>query len=131
MESSNFKRSRCAIANMLDVIGDKWSLLVIRDLYFGKTTYTELQNSPEKIPSNILAQRLKHLITEGLVQKQEYQMHPVRYAYSLTEKGLDLGDVMKAMLAWGNKYFPGTFTKEQINVHREQIRLAKTSQNGS
>ncbi|MFV1981931.1 MAG: winged helix-turn-helix transcriptional regulator [Thiohalomonadales bacterium] len=127
MQPSEFKRSPCAIANMLDILGDKWTLLVIRDLYFGKTTYTELQNSLEKIPSNILAQRLKNLITEGIIQKQEYQRRPVRYSYSLTEKGHDLGDVMKAMLVWGNKYFPGTFTKEQIALYREQIRQTKTS----
>lgn len=131
MNTTNFKRSPCAIANMLDILGDKWTLLVIRDLYFGKTTYTELQNSLEKIPSNILAQRLKHLITEGLIDKQEYQQRPVRYHYTLTEKGRDLSDVMQAMLVWGNKYFPGTFTKEQIASYREQIRQNKASSTSS
>ncbi|MFV2060154.1 MAG: winged helix-turn-helix transcriptional regulator [Gammaproteobacteria bacterium] len=125
MNSMDFKRSPCAIANMLDILGDKWSLLVIRDLFFGKTTYSELQASIEKIPSNILAQRLKHLLKEGLIQKQQYQNRPVRYNYSLTKKGHDLTDILQAILAWGNKYFPGTYTRDQIEAYREQIRLAK------
>ena len=127
MEITNFKRSPCAIANILDILGDKWTLLVIRDLYFGKTTYTELQSSLEKIPSNLLAQRLKHLIAEGLIQKQEYQNRPVRYNYSLTEKGRDLSGVMNAMLVWGNKHLPGTFTKEQVDAYRELIRQIKSN----
>jgi len=127
MIQTDFKRSPCAIANILDILGDKWTLLVIRDLYFGKTTYTELQNSLEKMPSNILAQRLKHLIAEKIIQKHEYQTRPVRYSYSLTQKGRDLGGVMKAMLVWGNKYFPGTFTQEHIDSYREKIRQMKNS----
>jgi DNA-binding HxlR family transcriptional regulator len=111
---------------MLDILGDKWSLLVIRDLFFGKTTYSELQASIEKIPSNILAQRLKHLLNEGIIQKQHYQTRPIRYNYSLTEKGSDLTDVLQAILVWGNKYFPGTYTREQIETYREQIRNSKT-----
>ncbi len=110
---------------MLDILGDKWTLLVIRDLYFGKTTYSELQDSPEKIPSNILAQRLKQLLSHNIIQKQQYQTRPVRYDYSLTEKGLALSDVMQAMLAWGNKYIPGTYNKEQVKAHRDGIQQAK------
>ncbi len=131
MKATEFKRSPCAIANVLDILGDKWSLLVIRDLYFGKTTYTELHASRENIPTNILAQRLKHLLAEGVIQKLQYQDKPVRYHYSLTQKGLDLADIMKAMLVWGNKYFPGTFTKEQIDDYREQLRVAKAGKASS
>jgi len=65
----------------------KWSLLVVRDLLRGNVTYGELQNSPEGIPTNILADRLKRLEEAGLIAKSAYQEHPVRYAYELTEKG--------------------------------------------
>ncbi len=110
---------------MLEILGDKWTLLVIRDLYFGKTKYSELQDSPEKIPSNILAQRLKCLLSQKIIQKQHYQTRPVRYDYSLTQKGLDLTDVMQAMLVWGNKYIAGTYSQEQVSAQRDCIQRAK------
>ena len=103
-----FKRSPCPVANTLDVIGDKWSLLVIRDLFAGKSTYREFQESPEAIPTNILADRLTRLVEQGLADKSPYQERPVRYAYSLTQKGRDLGPVLAEMAKWGGKYFPGS-----------------------
>ncbi len=131
MSSTKFKRSPCAIANMLDIVGDSWTLLIIRDLYFGKTTYTELQSSLENIPTNILAQRLKNLIAQGLIRKQAYQERPVRYGYYLTQKGQDLSGVLKAMLVWGNKYIPNTFTKEHIDAYCKQIRISKKHSNST
>jgi len=125
MIESDFKRSRCPVANMLDILGDKWTLLIIRDLYFGKTTFTELQNSQEKVPSNILAQRLKHLLAEEIIQKQQYQTRPIRYNYSLTNKGHDLEAVMRAMLVWGNKHIAGTYNIQQIKAYRQRVRASK------
>src|SRR5437016_4055589 len=86
-EARGFLRSPCAVACTLDLIGDKWSLLVVRDLFRGKATYNELQNSPERIPTNLLADRLRKLEEAGLIAKSAYQEHPVRFAYGLTEKG--------------------------------------------
>jgi len=82
-----FARSACAVANSLDILGDKWSLLVVRDLLHGKRTYGELALSPERIPTNILADRLKRLESAGIVTSTPYQERPVRYAYTLTPKG--------------------------------------------
>lgn len=107
-EGQGFPRSPCAVACTLDLVGDKWSLLVIRDLLRGNVTYGELQNSPEGIPTNILADRLKRLEEAGLIAKSAYQQHPVRYAYELTEKGKALSDVLLAFVRWGKKYIPGT-----------------------
>jgi DNA-binding HxlR family transcriptional regulator len=107
---SEFPRSPCAVACTLDMVGDKWSLLVVRDLLRGSTTYKELQNSPEGIPTNILADRLRRLEEAGLIAKAAYQEHPVRYAYSLTEKGKELRDVLGAFVRWGKKHIPGTRT---------------------
>jgi DNA-binding HxlR family transcriptional regulator len=104
----SFPRSACAVACTLDLVGDKWSLLVVRDLLRGKLTYGELQNSFEGIPTNILADRLRKLEEAGLISKTAYQEHPVRYAYGLTEKGKSLGDVLLAIVRWGTKYIPGT-----------------------
>lgn len=103
-----FPRSACAVACTLDLVGDKWSLLVIRDLIRGSLTYGELQNSFEGIPTNILADRLKKLEEAGVISKSAYQQHPVRYTYGLTEKGRALGDVLLAIVRWGTRYIPGT-----------------------
>jgi DNA-binding HxlR family transcriptional regulator len=115
--SSSFLRSPCAVASTLDLVGDKWSLLVIRDLLRGLSTYKELQNSPERIPTNILADRLKRLEEAGLIAKTAYQEHPVRYAYRLTEKGKAFREVLGAFARWGKANIPGTRTLE---IPREQ-----------
>src|SRR5256885_14051905 len=107
-EARTFPRSPCAVACTLDLVGDKWSLLVVRDMLGGNVTYGQLQNSPEGIPTNILADRLKRLEEAGLVAKSAYQEHPVRYAYELTEKGKALGDVLLALVRWGEAHIPGT-----------------------
>jgi DNA-binding HxlR family transcriptional regulator len=103
-------RSICPIASTLDLVGDKWSLLVVRDLLYGKATYSELASSPEKIPTNILADRLRRLEEAGLIVSSAYQERPVRFAYRLTAKGKALGDVLLALVRWGKLYIPGTKT---------------------
>ena len=108
-----FTRSACAVANSLDILGDKWSLLVVRDLLHGKRTYSELTDSPEGIPTNILADRLKRLESAGIVSSTPYQQRPVRYAYTLTPKGVALGDVLLAFVRWGKQHIPGTVVLSQ------------------
>ena len=108
-----FTRSACAIANSLDIVGDKWSLLVVRDLLHGKHTYGELVDSPERIPTNILADRLKRLEGAGIIVGTPYQQRPIRYAYTLTPKGKALGEVLLAFVRWGKQYIPGTVTLNQ------------------
>jgi len=108
-----FARSACAVANSLDILGDKWSLLVVRDLLHGKRTYSELVNSPEHIPTNILADRLKRLEGAGIISSTAYQQRPLRRAYTLTPKGRALGDVLLALVRWGKQYIPGTLTLNQ------------------
>jgi len=110
------KRSSCPVACTLDLLGDKWTLLVVRDLLLGRHTYNALQSSPEGIPSNILAERLKRLEREGIVRRALYQERPPRYEYHLTGKGLDLGPVLHAMLSWGSVYLPGTMSKEEVEA---------------
>ena len=108
------KRSRCPVACTLDLLGDKWTLLVVRDLLLGRHTFKALQASPERIPSNILADRLKRLEREGILRKQLYQERPPRYAYHLTGKGRSLEPVLHAMLTWGSDNVAGTLDKEEI-----------------
>jgi DNA-binding HxlR family transcriptional regulator len=106
--SFKFDRSPCPVASTLDIIGDKWSLLVVRDLFAGKKTYNDFQRSPEKISTNILADRLKRLADCEIVEKRPYQERPLRYEYILTAKGKDLGTVLKAMVHWGESHIPGS-----------------------
>jgi len=106
----SFARSACAVANSLDIVGDKWSLLVVRDLLHGKRTYGELLNSPEGITTNILADRLRRLEGAGIIASTPYQQHPIRYTYALTPKGSALGDVLLAFVRWGKQHIPGTVT---------------------
>ena len=101
-------RSTCSIARTLEVAGDKWTLLVVRDLlWHGKKTFQDLQGSAEKIPSNLLSERLKRLMEWGLVERHAYQDNPVRYSYSLTEKGRSLEAVLRQIMAWGHEHLAG------------------------
>lgn len=114
------KRSPCPVACVLDILGDKWTLLVVRDLLFGKHTFTALLDSAEHIPSNILADRLKRLEQAGVVCREPYQERPRRYAYHLTDKGRELGGVLRGMVAWANKYIAGTLDMNAIETRLEK-----------
>jgi DNA-binding HxlR family transcriptional regulator len=103
------QRSPCPIACTLDLIGDRWTLLVIRDMmFFGKQRFEEFLESPEGISTNILTNRLKSLEQMGFIEKQPYSNHPRRMNYQLTEQGKNLRPVLKAMIAWGLQYIPDT-----------------------
>lgn len=101
-------RSRCSIARSLEILGDKWTLLVIRDLlWHGKHTFQELQSSEEQFPPNLLSQRLKRLMAWGLVEREAYQQKPVRYRYALTSRGRELEAVLKPLMGWGHTNLEG------------------------
>jgi DNA-binding HxlR family transcriptional regulator len=103
-------RSDCPLACALDLVGDKWTLVVIRDCLAGKRRYGEFLESKEGIPTNILASRLKRLEEMGLLRKKAYQENPERFEYLPTPMALDLKPIMVACAEWGNKYIPGTRT---------------------
>jgi len=109
-------RSPCPIANTLDIFGDKWTLLVVRDLFAGKSTYGEIQSSPEGIPTNILADRLKRLAAHGIIKKSPYQQNPVRYAYQLTNTGRSLGPILEQIVKWGMKNIAGTEARMMLDL---------------
>ncbi|HEV7508025.1 MAG TPA: helix-turn-helix domain-containing protein [Thermoanaerobaculia bacterium] len=101
-------RSSCPISNALDLLGDRWTLLVIRDLLFvGKRRFGEFLTSPEGIPTNILTDRLRRLEESGVVTKVPYQLRPARYEYQLTAKGKDLFPVLRALMEWARDHVPG------------------------
>ena len=100
-------RSHCPINLSLEVLGDRWSLLVIRDMMFGGRRYfRELMRSEEGISSNILADRLSRLLEEGLVTRADDPGHRQKVRYSLTGKAIDLVPVFVQLGAWGNRYLP-------------------------
>ena len=103
-----FTRSSCPITNSLDLLGDKWTILIIRDLVLGKKRYQEFLSSPEKISTNILANRLKRLQNAKIIIRQAYQHNPVRYEYTLTDSGKALRAVLQTLATWGLKNFPGS-----------------------
>ncbi|HEX6163326.1 MAG TPA: helix-turn-helix domain-containing protein [Vicinamibacterales bacterium] len=107
MPRSRARRSRCPVACTLDVLGDRWSLLVVRDVMRGKRRYAEFLESPEGIPTNILADRLKQLTAKGVLRSHRYSQHPPRVEYALTPKGEDLRPVMRAMVDWGVRHAGG------------------------
>ena len=101
-------RSVCPVACALDVIGDKWTLLVVRDMACGKRHFNDFCRSPERIATNILANRLERLVANGLVEKCTSADQTGRDAYRLTAKGNSLGPVMAAVAHWGLENFKGT-----------------------
>jgi DNA-binding HxlR family transcriptional regulator len=101
------QRSCCPIACALDTLGDKWSLLVVRDmLLLNKRLYSELAQSEEGIPTNILAARLRRLENAGIITKAPYQRNPVRYAYELTPAGRELEPLLHQYMVWGSRHVP-------------------------
>ena len=108
------RRSDCPLSCTLDIIGDKWSLLIIRDmLAFGKSTYNEFLNSDEKISTNILNDRLIKLTELGLIS---HSGPAKRKKYELTKMGLDLRPILQAVGAFGMKYFEDTREYAKIQL---------------
>jgi DNA-binding HxlR family transcriptional regulator len=116
--SSVTRRSPCPIGCSLDLLGDRWSLLIVRDLFWGKSRYSEFAVSPEGIPTNLLADRLERLEQAGLIKSTPYQQNPPRHAYTLTRKGRDLGPVLAALVQWGKRHLPETYTLDEIAAGR-------------
>ncbi len=109
VKSLKNKRSNCPIASALDVVGDRWTLLVIRDIgLFCKHRNKDFQNGAEGIPSNILAARLHRLVDQGLLERRLYQSRPPRYEYHLTAAGRALLPVVGELARWGAANIDGT-----------------------
>jgi DNA-binding HxlR family transcriptional regulator len=103
-------RSGCPINLMLELLGDKWSLMIIRDMIFGNRRHFRelLENSDEGIASNILADRLKSMLEQGIITKADDPSHKQKVIYSLTERGIELLPVLVQMAGWGRRYLPVT-----------------------
>src|SRR5437868_10738241 len=93
----------CSVAQCLEVVGEWWSMLIVRDAFLGVTRFDDFQ-SRLGISRNVLNQRLSHLVDEGVLARVPYQEHPPRFDYRLTDKGRDLWHVLTAMRQWGDRW---------------------------
>lgn len=101
-------RSQCPIARSLDLLGDKWTLVIMRDvLFFNRRTFGEIEGAPEQIPTNLLASRLKKLVELGLLEKVLYQEHPKRYRYEPTRQGEEVKPLLRSLKQFGEKHLEG------------------------
>lgn len=103
------RRSECPIAFALDIFGDRWTLLVIRDMaLYGRRHYSDFASAEEGIATNILASRLELLVDRGIVEKSRDPDHGSRRLYSLTDKGIDLLPLLVEMIVWSAKHDPAS-----------------------
>jgi len=106
MQRTQFGEMACSIARTLDVAGEPWSPLIIRNVYTGITRFDQLQQSLG-ISRKVLAERLRWLTGNGVLERREYSARPPRHEYALTVKGLELFEVLMVMVAWGDKWLAG------------------------
>ena len=129
-------RSECVICNVLEIFGDKWTFLVIRDLFFfSKHEFKEFLASPESIATNVLTDRLKRLVLAEVIAELPHPQNRSRKLYYLTEKGKDLFPILAEMAKWGSKHLPdlpamqGLYLRIRTEPHkvREEV-FARISQ---
>ena len=103
MRRTSFEGMHCSIARTLDVVGEWWSLLIVRDAFLGVKRFDDFQARLE-IPRNTLTQRLKYLVDNEILERVPYQDHPPRFEYRLSERGRDLADVITSLRQWGDRW---------------------------
>ena len=111
-----FAEKNCSIARPLSFLGERWTVLVLRDLMLGRHRFDEMLESL-RIATNVLSQRLATLVEEGIVERRLYNEHPERFEYHLTQKGRELEPVLLALLAWGDRYTAGPEGPPLETVH--------------
>ena len=108
MLKNTYEGQACSIARSLELIGERWTLLIVRDVFRGLRRFDEIQRSLG-IARNVLTNRLDRLVEEGIFEKRRYQERPPRHEYFLTEKGIDLWPVLVSLIKWGDKHEPFGF----------------------
>jgi DNA-binding HxlR family transcriptional regulator len=103
MLGNEYESQTCSVAGTLDVVGERWSLLIVRNVMLGLRRFDEIQENLG-IARNVLQTRLTRLLDQGVLEKRLYQERPARYEYRLTEKGLDLWPTIVALMQWGDRY---------------------------
>jgi DNA-binding HxlR family transcriptional regulator len=114
----DYPNQLCSIANSLEVIGERWSLLIVRSVMHGNRRFGEIQGSLG-VARNVLTTRLQRLVDEEILERRAYSENPPRYEYFLTQKGLDLWPALIALLHWGERYSPDPGGPQRLIVHKE------------
>ncbi|SFE05294.1 DNA-binding transcriptional regulator, HxlR family [Lentibacillus persicus] len=114
----------CNIAQTLNIVGDRWTLLILHEILMGASTFNEIKKGLEGISSNLLSDRLKYLTDSGLITHSLYSDHPPRYQYTLTESGRDLAPVFNALLTWGRKHLEKCYKKLVHDTCRHEVEMA-------
>jgi DNA-binding HxlR family transcriptional regulator len=107
MLGRGYEGQNCSVARALELVGERWTLLIVRDAFLGRRRFEEFQESLG-IARNILADRLQKLVDHGIFERVRYQERPERYAYELTDKGRDLRVPLLALMQWGDRYLSPT-----------------------
>lgn len=107
-------RSDCPIASTLDLVGDRWTLLILRDMLFGSERFSDFVGKAEGIRRNILTDRLRRMEEDGLIFRETYQTNPPRFRYRLTERGAKLLPVIQALAAWGADHLGHTYEPPDV-----------------
>lgn len=116
MPKQSFANISCSIARSLDIVGERWTPLILRDLFVGMSRFEDIRRDLG-IASNVLAARLENLEQHGIVERRQYQTGPDRHEYLLTTMGLDLYPVIATLLAWGDKWLAGPQGPPVVTVH--------------
>jgi len=117
MKWNELAEQRCSVARTVAVIGDRWTLLILRDLFLGVRRFEDFERRLG-ISRSVIADRLKVLVDEGVLRKEPYQQQPVRHEYRLTDKGLELHPVVMAIVHWGDAHYAGEAGAPLLHRHR-------------
>jgi len=116
MRRTSLADFRCSLARTVDIIGEWWTPMILRDAFYGRTRFEDFQRSLG-IARNVLAVRLDRLVTAGIMERRRYVEHPPRDEYVLTDKGRDLFPVIAALLAWGDRWTAGDEGPPLLLIH--------------
>lgn len=114
----------CNIAQTLNILGDRWTLLVVHEILAGQTTFNEIKKSLDGISANLLSDRLKSLEVNGLISSSLYSEHPPRYQYKLTKSGEALEDIFNAFILWGRQHLPESYKKIIHSECQHEVKIA-------
>jgi DNA-binding HxlR family transcriptional regulator len=118
MLRNDYDTQVCSVARALEVVGERWTLLIVRDVFLGVRRFDELQ-ADLGIARNVLQTRLERLVEHGVLEKRPYQERPLRHEYRLTEKGIDLWPTIVALLQWGDRHAPAPNGAPVLITHKD------------
>jgi DNA-binding HxlR family transcriptional regulator len=115
---NTYENQVCSAARALEVVGERWTMLIVRDAFLGVRRFDDFQRELG-VARNVLADRLNRLVEEGILERRAYQERPERFEYRLTEKGIDLWPVLVSLMKWGDRHDPAEDGPPTLIVHRD------------